>query len=120
MDILLVIGKVLFAYLFVTSGISHFRNTDNLVQYAKYRNLPYPKFNVLSSGILLIVAPVLFLLGIFEVPALIALAVFLFCTAFIFHPYWKEENDIGKQNETVAFNKEMSMLGLILILIALL
>jgi len=119
MEILFTIGKILFAYLFVTSGISHFRNTDNLVQYAQYRKLPYPKFGVLSSGVLLIIAPILFVLGIFEIPSLIMLAIFLLLTAFIFHPYWKEESDMGKQNETIAFNKEISMFGLILILITL-
>ena len=88
--------------------------------YAKYKKLPFAKFGVLSSGVLLIVAPLLLLSGIAEIPALIAIAAFLTGTAFIFHPYWKEVDATAKMNEQIAFNKELSLIGATLVIIALL
>ena len=120
MSTLLVIGKVLFAYLFVTSGISHFKNLEAMTGYAKYKKLPLAKLGVILSGVLLIVAPVLIIFKVATVALLWALAAFLLLTATIFHPYWKEKDPQAKMNEQIAFNKEISLIGAILVIIALL
>ena len=119
MELLLIIGKVLFAYLFITSGINHFKSVDAMTGYAQYKKLPLAKPMVLLSGVLLVVAPILVIFGVLEVLALSSLAVFLLLTAFIFHPYWKEKDANTKMNEMIAFNKEISLLGAILVIIAL-
>lgn len=119
MEALLIIGKVLFSYLFVTSGINHFKNVDAMTGYAQYKGLPLAKPAVLASGAMLVVAPVLLVAGVFEVFALAAIAAFLLGTAFIFHPYWKETDPNNKMNEMISFNKEISLIGACLALIAL-
>jgi uncharacterized membrane protein YphA (DoxX/SURF4 family) len=119
MEIVLFIGKVLFSYLFVTSGIGHFKATEAMTGYATYKKLPFARFGVLASGVLLLVAPLLLIAGIAEVASLIAIAAFLVTTAFIFHPYWKETDPQTKMNEQIAFNKEISLIGAILIILAL-
>ena len=37
-----------------------------------------------------------------------------------FHAYWKETDPMAKMNEQIAFNKEVSLIGAILIIISLL
>jgi len=120
MTVVSVIGKILFGMLFVGSGIGHFKNTNAMVGYAQYKKLPFAKFGVLASGVLLIVAPVLFIFSIAEVAALIALALFLIATAVIFHQFWKETDVNTKMNEQIAFNKNMALAGAILVIISLL
>lgn len=119
MEVLYVIGKVLFSYLFVTSGINHFKNLDAMVGYAQYKKLPFAKPAVLASGTLLVVAPVLLIVGVLEVLALASIAVFLLITAFVFHAYWKEIDAMARMNEQISFNKEISLVGAALALIAL-
>jgi putative oxidoreductase len=120
MEILEIIGKILFGMLFVGSGIGHFKNTDSLSAYARSKGLKFTDLNVYLSGVLLVVAPVLYLFGIWETAMLISLAAFLTLTAFIFHPYWKEKDPMIKMNEQIAFNKELSIIGAILIIVTML
>ena len=98
----------------------HFTNTESMTGYAKYKKLPFAKLSVLLSGVLLILAPILFVFSIAQVWTLSALAAFLVLTAFIFHPYWKEQDATSKMNEMIAFNKEISLVGIILVAITLL
>lgn len=120
MEILLIIGKVLFGLLFVGSGIGHIKNVEAMTGYAQYKNLPFPKVVVLVSGVAIIAAPVFFVIGIFEVAALITLAVFLAATAVIFHNYWTIEDPQTKMNEQISFNKNVALLGAVLVILALL
>ena len=119
MEVLLLVGKVLFSYLFVTSGINHFKNFTAMAAYARYKNLFMADLGVLVSGVVLIVAPVLFVLGVAEVLMLYLIAGFLTMTAFIFHAYWKETDPQQKMAEMLTFNKEISLIGAALALIAL-
>ncbi len=118
--LLLVVGKILFASIFVSSGIGHFKAADYMAGYAQSKRVPAPKFAVLASGALLIIAPVLFLLGIFEALALASLAAFLLVTAFVFHAYWTVQDPGIKQSEQLTFLKELSLAGAVLVILALL
>jgi uncharacterized membrane protein YphA (DoxX/SURF4 family) len=118
--LLLIVGKVLFASIFVSSGIAHFKAADYMAGYAQSKRIPAPKLSVLASGVLLVVAPLLFLFGIAEVFALVSLAVFLLITAFLFHAYWTIEDPGMKQGEQLTFLKELSLVGAILVILALL
>ncbi len=120
MEIIQIIGKVLFSLLFIVSGINHFKNTSAMSKYAMSKGLLFAELNVYLSGVLLVIAPISLIFGIFEIAALVSLAVFLLLTAFIFHPYWKETDGMAKMNEQIAFNKEISLVGAILIIISLL
>ena len=46
MDAVLVIGRILFAFIFITSGISHFAKLEAMTGYAKYKKLPAAKLSV--------------------------------------------------------------------------
>jgi putative oxidoreductase len=120
MEIIEIVGKVLFSLLFIGSGINHFKNTSSMSKYAMSKGLLFADLNVYLSGVLLVVAPIALIFGVFETAALASLAVFLLLTAFIFHPYWKETDVMAKMNEQIAFNKEVSLVGAILIIISLL
>ena len=119
MEFIEIIGKVLFSLLFIGSGINHFKNTSAMSGYARSKGLKFAELNVYLSGVLLVLAPIALIFGVFEIAALISLAVFLLLTAFIFHAYWKETDPMAKMNEQIAFNKEISLVGAILIIIAL-
>jgi putative oxidoreductase len=120
MEIIEIVGKVLFSLLFIGSGINHFKNTSSMAGYAMAKGLKFAELNVYLSGVLLVIAPIALIFGVFETAALISLAVFLLLTAFIFHPYWKETDVMAKMNEQISFNKEVSLIGAILIIISLL
>jgi uncharacterized membrane protein YphA (DoxX/SURF4 family) len=114
------LGEVLFSLLFIGSGINHFKNTQSLSQYARSKGLKFSDLLVYLSGIFLVVAPILIIFNIWQTAMFLSLMVFLLLTAFIFHAYWKEKDPMTKINEQIAFNKEISLVGAILIIYALL
>lgn len=120
MEVIEIIGKVLFSLLFIGSGINHFKNTSAMAGYARSKGLKFAELNVYLSGVLLVLAPVALIFGVFETASLLSLAIFLLLTSFIFHAYWKETDPMAKMNEQIAFNKNVSLVGAILIIISLL
>ena len=119
MEILELIGKMLFSTIFIVSGIDHFKNFDGLAGYARAKKLLFADLNVMISGVVLLVAPVFFVLGFLETLALASLAVFLLLTSFIFHPYWEEEDALARLQEKGAFNRNISLFGAIIVILAL-
>ena len=119
MDVVLVIGRILFALLFITSGLAHFAKLEAMTGYAKYKKLPAAKFGVLISGLFFLLGGVYIAAGFWVDLGALFLAITLILAAFIFHNFWKETDATAKMNEQIAFNKDLSLAGAALILFAL-
>ena len=119
MDVVLVIGRVLFALLFINSGIAHLTKLEAMTGYAKYKKLPAAKFGVLISGLLFLLGGIYIIAGYWVDLGALFLAITLILAAFIFHNFWKETDATAKMNEQIAFNKDLSLAGASLILFAL-
>jgi uncharacterized membrane protein YphA (DoxX/SURF4 family) len=46
MDLVLIIGRILFALIFINSGIAHFTKTAAMTGYAQYKKVPAAKASV--------------------------------------------------------------------------
>jgi uncharacterized membrane protein YphA (DoxX/SURF4 family) len=75
--------------------------------------------SVLVTGVLLIVAPILVIVGLIPQIALAALALFLIVTAFKMHDFWNADEE-SKQGEQINFNKNIGLAGAAIALLALL
>jgi putative oxidoreductase len=122
-DIVLAIGLALFGYLFVTSGIGHIVNRHAMSGYAQFKRVPSPMTAVLASGVLLIVAPVLVIIGALAAPAvayvgLALLGLFLLSTLIFMHNYWAVDEE-SKMTEQINFNKNLALLGAVIALAVL-
>ena len=119
MDILLVIGRVLFALIFINSGIAHFTKNAAMTGYAQYKKVPFAKVSVYVSGLMILLGGVYIVLGFYADLGALLIAAFLIPTAFLMHAFWKETDATAKMNEQIAFNKDLSLAGASLILFAL-
>ena len=119
MDTVLIIGRVLFALIFINSGIAHFAKLEAMAGYATYKKLPAAKFGVLISGLLFLLGGIYIIAGYWVDLGALFLAITLILAAFIFHNFWKETDATAKMNEQIAFNKDLSLAGASLILFAL-
>ena len=119
MDVVLIIGRVLFAALWIGAGFAHFKSLEAMTGYAKYKKLPAAKFGVLISGLFFLLGGVYIAAGFWVDLGALMLAVTLILAAIIFHNFWKETDATAKQNEQIAFNKDLSLAGAALILFAL-
>ena len=119
MNVVLFIGQVLFAALFITSGIGHFAKLDAMTGYAQYKKLPAAKLGVIASGLFFLVGGILILIGTYVDLGALLIAITLVLAAIIFHNFWKETDATAKMNEQIAFNKDIALAGAALILVAL-
>lgn len=119
MDAILVIGRILFAFIFVTSGIAHFAKLEAMTGYAQYKKLPAAKLGVLISGLFFLLGGIYIAAGFWVDLGALLLAITLILAAVIFHNFWKETDPTAKQNEMIAFNKDIALAGAALILFAL-
>ncbi|MFM7860284.1 MAG: DoxX family protein [Candidatus Nanopelagicaceae bacterium] len=119
MTVAMAIGQILFALIFVNSGISHLTKLDAMTGYAKYKKVPAAKLSVALSGLMILVGGIFVGLGIYADLGALLLALFLIPTAFLMHNFWKESDPTAKMNETVSFFKDLSLAGAALIIYAL-
>ena len=119
LNAVLLVGRIFFAFIFITSGIAHFAKLEAMTGYAKYKKLPAAKFGVLISGLFFLLGGVYIAIGLWVDLGALLLAITLILAAVIFHNYWKETDPTAKQNEMIAFNKDIALAGASLIILAL-
>jgi uncharacterized membrane protein YphA (DoxX/SURF4 family) len=118
MDIIVLVGRILFAFLFLTSGFAHFTKRQMMAPYAASRGVPAPMLAVLAGGVLLLAGSVSVLLGIWADLGALLLVVFLVPTAVLMHGFWKETDPQARMTEMTQFSKDTALAGAALMLFA--
>ncbi len=107
MDVIVLIGRILFAFLFLTSGYAHFAQRKMMAQFAGAKGVPMPMPAVLGGGVLLVAGGIMVLLGLWADLGALLLVIFLLPTAVLMHAFWKETDPQSRQMETVQFSKDI-------------
>ena len=119
MNAVLVIGRILFALIFINSGLSHLTKLEAMTGYATYKKVPAAKLGVIVSGLMILVGGLYIVFGVYADLGALLIAIFLIPTAFLMHAFWKETDATAKQNETIGFFKDLALAGAALIIFAL-
>jgi uncharacterized membrane protein YphA (DoxX/SURF4 family) len=119
MDILLLVGRVLFALIFINSGIAHLTKLNDMTGYAQFKKVPAPKLAVIVTGLMLIIGGLYIVFGVYADLGALLLAIFLVPTAFMMHNFWTIQDPQAKQGEMINFFKNLSLAGAALILFVL-
>ena len=119
MDILLIIGRVLFALIFINSGIAHLTKLNDMTGYAQFKKVPAPKLAVIVTGLMLIIGGLYIALGVYADLGALLLAIFLVPTAFMMHNFWTIQDPQAKQGEMINFFKNLSLAGAALVVFVL-
>jgi putative oxidoreductase len=118
-DVLVLIGRIMFVFLFASSAYGHFTQTAGMTAYAKSKGVPMPREAVLGGGVVLALGSISVLLGLWADLGALLLFIFLVPTAVLMHPFWKETEPQAKMTETVQFSKDLALAGASLMLFAL-
>jgi uncharacterized membrane protein YphA (DoxX/SURF4 family) len=110
---------VLFALIFLASGVNHLTKLEAMTGYATYKKVPAAKLAVVVSGLMILVGGLYIAFGVYADLGALLIAIFLIPTAFLMHAFWKESDATAKQNEQIAFMKDISMAGAALIIFVL-
>jgi putative oxidoreductase len=118
MDVVVLIGRILFGMMFINSGISHFTGLDNMTGYAQMKKIPMARLSVMASGALILVGGLMVVLGIWADLGALLLVAFLVPTAFLMHNFWADPDPQSKLADLVNFFKNIALAGAGLILFA--
>lgn len=110
MDIVVLVSRILFAAIFIASGIGHLTATQAMTGYAQYKKVPFAKASVIISGLLMIVGALSIILGVYGDLGALLLLVSVLPIPVLMHAYWKEEGE-ARMTEQVQFNKTVSLIG---------
>jgi uncharacterized membrane protein YphA (DoxX/SURF4 family) len=117
MDGVLLVGRIVFALIFIMSGVMfHVVGRAMATPYARAAGAPLPELTVPLSGIAIAAAGVLIALGIWVDLAAIVIAASLVLFAVFMHAFWKVGDPQQRQMEQVQFQKDMALAGGALIL----
>jgi uncharacterized membrane protein YphA (DoxX/SURF4 family) len=119
MSIIFILGRILFGGYFIMSGYNHFKHHGMLTGYAQSKGVPMPALAVWVTGLMMLLGGLGILFWVYLQASIILLAVFLLVTTFTMHQYWKITDPMQRMGEMVNFNKNMALLGVLLILLAI-
>ena len=114
MDIVFLAARILFAVIFLASGIGHLANQKQMAEYAKAMGAPAPGLAVPLTGLMILAGGLMILLGIWGDLGALLIAAFLLPSTFIMHAFWKmdkEQDPQMAQLEQISFLKNLSLLG---------
>ena len=117
MDWILLLGRILFAFVFVNAGVGfHLRQRVMATGYAKAMGAPAPEITVVLTGLQIIVAGVMIVLGIWVDLAALLVIAFLIPTNYWMHSFWKMDDPEQKLLNQTQFIKNTALIGGALIL----
>jgi uncharacterized membrane protein YphA (DoxX/SURF4 family) len=119
MDVLVLIGRILFAALFLNSAIGHLTQTKAMAGYAGSKGVPAPQAAVFGSGLLLAAGSLSLLLGIWADLGALLLIIFLVPSALLMHNFWTVQDGEARQGDMIHFLKDTALAGASLMLMAL-
>lgn len=111
MDALFLVGRIMFALVFLGSAVGHLKNAQGMAGYATSKGIPRAKEAVLLTGVMLLVGAVSIVLGAYADLGALLLIAFLLPTAFLMHAFWKETDAMAKMGEQVQFLKNVGLAG---------
>lgn len=118
MDALFLIGRILFAMIFVVSGVmSHLMDREKAQGFARQYNAPAPEVFVPLTGIVIILGGLSVALGAWADLGALLLVAFLLPVAFIMHAFWKEQDPQMQEMQMAHFMKNIAMAGAALIIL---
>jgi putative oxidoreductase len=111
-DVVFLIGRILFGLLFIFSGLTaHLIGYRQGVQYARMYNVPLAELGVPLTGIMAVAGGVMVVLGLWGDLGALLIAAFLLLITPLMHAFWKETEEQQKQLQTVNFTKNFALLG---------
>jgi uncharacterized membrane protein YphA (DoxX/SURF4 family) len=112
MDWVLLVGRILFALIFVVSGATvHLIQRKQGVEYARANGVPLPELLVPLSGLQAVVGGLLVALGLWADLGALLIALFAFPVAYGMHAFWKVSDPMQRINQQTHFFKNVSMGG---------
>ena len=115
------IGRILFSFIFIASGLSKIGDWDKTISYMESHNMVFTPFFLIMAILLKITGGLSIITSYKSKIGIILLLIFMLPATFIFHNFWAlpTETDlqiVTQQAEMVSFLKNITIIGALLLI----
>lgn len=118
MNMLFLLGRILFGGFFLLAGMNHFLQLDSMAEFSAMKGVPMPSVAVVLSGLLLVLGGLSILAGAWPRVGIVLIVIFLIPTSFIMHDFWTVQEPMQRAAEQTNFMKNLAMAGAALMLLS--
>ena len=111
MEIIVLVGRILFGGFFIMSGINHFQNLGMMSGYTESKNVPFARLAVIVSGVMLVAGGASVLFGIVPIVGLTVLILFLLTKYVTMNHFWYIQERQQRAADQVNFLKNVALIG---------
>ncbi len=115
--LLLLAGRIVFAFFFVMAGYRHLVGGAQMTAYARQVGFPLPALAPWPAGLVLLAGGLSIALGVWPDIGALLLIGFLAPAALWFHPFWKLPED-QQQMQSQLFFRNLTLIGACIALFA--
>ncbi len=113
------LGRILLSGIFLMSAVGNkIPNFSGVVKYMSAEGIPFPQLMLVGAIVFLIAGSLSVTIGFKARWGAGLLLVFLILATYFFHDFWTVEDAQEKQQQIIAFMKNLSLMGAMLIIIA--
>ncbi len=117
MDVIFLIGRIIFGGYFLYNGLHHFTGHSMLTQYAAAKKVPAPGVAVVGSGLLIFLGGLSVLLGAWHEVGLVLILIFLAGVSPNMHNFWAYTDPNQRMVEMINFTKNLALFGAALMML---
>ncbi|KIL42360.1 hypothetical protein SD70_01835 [Gordoniibacillus kamchatkensis] len=110
-QLLVLAGRILFAFIFIGAGFGHLRNMGHTAQIAAASGAPFPKLSAWLASLLALLGGLSVAFGFMAQIGAVLLIVFLVPTTLLTHRFWGLDNPQEANMQKVHFLKNAALLG---------
>jgi putative oxidoreductase len=111
-------GRILVGGYYLMGAFHHFADVETMARFAGGHGVPMPEVAVVAAGILLALAGLSLLLGIYPDIGVASLVLFLVPVTLTMHAFWADRDSATRQMDIINFSKNVALLGSSLMFLA--
>ena len=111
MDVIDLVGRILFALVFLDNGWAHVTKRDQMVPFGRAIGAPHAHITVPFTGVMMLAGGILVILGFWADLGALLIVIFLPVAGYLGHPYWRDTDPMMRAAQKAQFWKNIALAG---------
>lgn len=111
MEILFLIGRILFGGYFIINGFNHLTKSQMMSGYAASKGVPAAGLAIIVTGLMILLGGLGILLGVYIRLAVLLLVIFLIAVGFKMHDFWNVADPQQRMTQMLSFTRNLALSG---------
>jgi uncharacterized membrane protein YphA (DoxX/SURF4 family) len=119
-DVVFIIGRLIFGGYWVLSGLNHFTNMKMMADFTRQRGVPFPvELSVAVTGLMMLLGGLTIILGVYTYIGMALIILFLLSAMIFIHKFWEMSDPMARMMEMILFMGNVAYIGVLLMLYTL-